>query len=157
MPAQEELIMDNSLKNFIDDWKVKPGGLIMILHHVQQQFGYIPSDIIAEIAKILNISQAKIYGVATFYHFFKLEKPGKHVISVCTGTACYLKGAEELIGEIKRILDIELGQVSADGKFSLEGVRCLGCCGLAPVVMIDGKIFGRVEPKQIKDILKTVG
>jgi NADH-quinone oxidoreductase subunit E len=146
----------NNLENFIDKWKAKPGGLIMILHRVQEQFGYIPEDMIVKIAKILNVSQAKIYGVATFYHFFKLEAPGKHVISVCTGTACYLNGAGELISEIERILKVKLGGITADGKFSLEGVRCLGCCGLAPVIMLDGKVFGRVEPKQIKAILSTV-
>jgi NADH-quinone oxidoreductase subunit E len=147
--------MDNLMK-FIDKWKVKPGGLIMILHRVQEQYGYIPKEIITKLAKTLNISQAKIYGVVTFYHFFKLEKPGKHVISVCTGTACYLKGADELIGEIERHLDVKIGGVTADAKFSLEGVRCLGCCGLAPVIMIDGKVYGRVEPKQIKEILGAI-
>lgn len=147
------LTLSPDLQEFIEKWQDQPGNLIMILHRVQKEYGYVPKEIINELAKLLRISEAKIYGVATFYHFFKLEKPGKHIISVCTGTACYLKGAGDILDELKRLINIDVGQVTEDGKFSIEGVRCLGCCGLAPVVAIDDQVFGRVETKKIKGIL----
>lgn len=142
------------LLEFVSRWQNQPGNLIMILHRVQKHYGYLPKDVIHELAQLLHITEAKIYGVATFYHFFKLEKPGRHIISICTGTACYLKGAGEIIDELQRTLQIGLGQVTQDEKFSMEEVRCLGCCGLAPVIAIDGQVFGRVNPKQIKGILE---
>lgn len=150
----EQTTLSPRLQTFITKWQDKPGSLIMILHRVQEEYGYIPETIIKELAKILKISQGNIYGVITFYHFFKLKKPGKHVISVCTGTACYLQGAEAITEELKRLLQINVGDVTADGNFSLEEVRCLGCCGLAPVISIGDQVFGRVKPKQLKDILK---
>lgn len=146
--------LSDTTQNFIEQWKHKPGSLIMILHRVQEEYGYIPKEAITELAKILNISEGKIFGVVTFYHFFKLNKPGEHVISVCTGTACYLKGAGEILDELKKLLKIDVGQATEDGKFSLEEVRCLGCCGLAPVISIGEQVFGRVEVKQLKDILQ---
>jgi len=149
-----KFMLSDATQNFIEQWKHKPGSLIMILHRVQEEYGYIPKEAITELAKILNISEGKIFGVVTFYHFFKLNKPGEHVISVCTGTACYLKGAGEILDELKKLLKIDVGQATADGKFSLEEVRCLGCCGLAPVISIGEQVFGRVEPKQLKDILQ---
>lgn len=152
--SSEKFTLSDSLRNFIEHWQHKPGNLIMILHKVQEEHGYIPKEAISELAKILNISEGKIFGVITFYHFFKLDKPGKHIISVCTGTACYLKGAGEIIEELKKLLSIDVGQVTTDGKFSLEAVRCLGCCGLAPVISVGEKVFGRVEPKQMKEILQ---
>jgi NADH-quinone oxidoreductase subunit E len=144
---------DNELNSFIEKWQDKPGSLIMILHKVQRHYGYIPKTEITRLAKILKISTGQIYGVITFYHFFKLQKPGENIISVCTGTACYLKGANEIIAELKHLLKIGVGEVTEDGKFSLEAVRCLGCCGLAPVISIGNEIFGRVETKQLKGIL----
>jgi len=152
----EQISLSLALKKFVSQWQDKPGSLIMILHRVQEEYGYIPATIIEELALILNISQGTIYGVVTFYHFFKLKKPGEHVISVCTGTACYLQGADAIIEELKKQLHIDIGEVTVDGKFSLEAVRCLGCCGLAPVISIGEQVFGRVKPKQIKDILKKI-
>lgn len=148
-----EFTFSPELMQFIASWKQKSGNLIMILHRVQETYGYIPKEAISLLAKILNISEARIYGVVTFYHFFKLEKPGRYVISICTGTACYLKGAGQLLEELKRLLNIDIGQITADGKFSLEEVRCIGCCGLAPVISINGEIFGRLEPRQLEGIL----
>lgn len=142
------------LKQFIEKWQRERGSLIMILHKVQEQYGYIPEAAINELAKILKISIGQIYGVITFYHFFKLKQPGSNIISVCTGTACYLKEAGDIIEELKRQLHIDVGQVTADGKFSLEAVRCLGCCGLAPVMSINEQVFGRVTTKQLKGILQ---
>ncbi|MFH0702411.1 MAG: NAD(P)H-dependent oxidoreductase subunit E [bacterium] len=146
--------LSNELIEFIETWKTKPGNLIMILQKIQEEYGYIRRDNISELSKILGISQAKILGVCTFYHFFKLEAPGKNKISVCTGTACYLKGAGKILEEIKKELNIDIGQITENGKFSLEAVRCIGCCGLAPVMTINGEVFGKLEAKKVKNILK---
>ena len=102
---------------------------------------------------MLETPVAKVYGVITFYHLFKLKKPGRHNIAVCMGTACYLKGGKGIIEELETLLGIGLNEVTPDGEFSIEAVRCLGCCGLAPVIMIDGKIYGNVEKDKLAEIL----
>ncbi|OGI26545.1 MAG: NADH dehydrogenase [Candidatus Melainabacteria bacterium RIFOXYA12_FULL_32_12] len=145
--------ISDELREFINKWKNKPGNLIMILHRVQEEYGYISKDIVLELSKILNVSLAKVYGVATFYHFFKLEKPGKHSIAVCTGTACYLKGSGEILEELERILDVKVGNTTVDNEFSLEAVRCIGCCGLAPVMTVDNEVYGKVDKKQLRKII----
>jgi NADH-quinone oxidoreductase subunit E len=134
-------------------WQGKEGNLIMILHEVQNHYGYIPRAASLKLAETLSIPLAKIYEVITFYNYFKLSPPGKHNISVCLGTACYLNGAPEILREVKEILHIEAGSASADGNFHLDTVRCLGCCGLSPVIMIDGKIYGKVKKSEIMEIL----
>jgi NADH:ubiquinone oxidoreductase subunit E len=128
--------------------------LIAILHKVQELYGYLSREAMDEVAITMNIPTAHIWGVATFYHYFKLEKPGKHIISICLGTACYIKGAGELLDQLKRELQIDVGGISADGLFSLEEARCLGACGLAPVMMIDGKIYGSLTSKKVSEILR---
>lgn len=134
MSAIKELTPE--LDTFIDTWKDKPGNLIMVLHRVQQVYRYIPRDVAFLVAKKLGVPLAKIYGVMTFYHYFKLEKPGEHIISVCMGTACYLKGGEDLIKEIERTAHVKVNGTSDDGQFSLQAVRCIGCCGLAPALTV---------------------
>lgn len=141
------------LAAFIDRWKGRPGNLIMILHKVQEHYGYIPREVAFEVAGRLDVPLAKIYGVVTFYHLFRLRKPGKHQIAVCMGTACYLKGGEDIIQEFETLLGTGLNTVTADGLFSLEAVRCVGCCGLAPVLTVDGEVYGRVEKDQLASIL----
>jgi NADH-quinone oxidoreductase subunit E len=142
------------LIGFIKEWKDKQGNLIMVLHKVQQHFGYIPRETAFEVAELLDVPVAKIYGVITFYHLFKLSKPGRNQIAVCMGTACYLKGGEDLILEIERLLGVGLNTVTADGEFSVEAVRCIGCCGLAPVMTVNGEVFGNVKTKELKGILE---
>ncbi len=142
------------LIGFIKEWKDKQGNLIMVLHKVQQHFGYIPRETAFEVAELLDVPVAKIYGVITFYHLFKLTKPGRNQIAVCMGTACYLKGGEDLILELERKLGVGLNTVTADGEFSVEAVRCIGCCGLAPVMTVNGEVFGNVKTKQLKGILE---
>ncbi|RLD31555.1 MAG: NAD(P)H-dependent oxidoreductase subunit E [Bacteroidetes bacterium] len=149
----EEIKFSDELISFISDWKNQPGNLIMILHRVQEEFSYIPRAAAKKISEMLNVSMSKIYGVITFYHYFKLEKPGKHNIQVCMGTACYLKGGEDLVEELESILGIGVNQVTKDGKFSIEAVRCVGCCGLAPVVVISGKVFGKLTKKKLPEVL----
>ncbi|MDD3375440.1 MAG: NAD(P)H-dependent oxidoreductase subunit E [Candidatus Omnitrophica bacterium] len=136
-----------------EKWKDKKGNLIMILHEIQNHYGYVPRDISFELSRILDVPLARIYEVITFYNYFKIDPPGKHLISVCMGTACYLKGAADIVDEIKNILHVEEGQTTKDGLFHLQSVRCLGCCGLAPVMTIDGKTYGKLKKGQIMDIL----
>jgi NADH-quinone oxidoreductase subunit E len=150
---KEEKGFSDELIAFITEWKSKPGNLIMILHRVQQEFGFISRESADTVALLLDIPLASIYGVLSFYHFFKLTKPGEHNIQVCLGTACYLKGGEGLVDEIKNLLGLELGGVTADGKYSLEGVRCVGCCGLAPVMTVSGEVFGKVTKDQLPGII----
>lgn len=130
--------------------------LIAVLHRAQEIFGYLPQHVMDEIALAMDIPTAHIWGVATFYHYFNLTPPGKHVISVCLGTACYIKGAGQILDAIKEHLRIEIGDVTEDGLFSLQGARCLGACGQAPVVMIDEKIHGELDPDKIIKILQAV-
>ena len=135
----------------------KPGELINILHEAQNMHGYLPEDMQRIIARKLNIPASKVYGVVTFYSFFTMTPKGKHPISVCLGTACYVRGSETLLDEIKRTLNIEVGETTPDGKFSLDCLRCVGACGLAPVVTIGEKVYGRLQPKDVQKILEEVG
>ncbi|MGB4407919.1 MAG: NAD(P)H-dependent oxidoreductase subunit E [Sphaerochaeta sp.] len=141
------------LLSFIEEWKDKPGNLIMVLHKVQQEQSYISREAADQVAALLNVPLATIWGVISFYHFFKLTKPGEHNIQVCMGTACYLKGAQPLIEELNKLLAIEIGGVTDDGLFSLEAVRCVGCCGLAPVLTVGGEVFGKVTKGQVAGII----
>ena len=145
-PEQIKSIQD-ICKSFNND----PGELINVLHKTQGYFGYLPAEVQEVIAANLNISVAKVYGVVTFYSFFTMIPKGKHPISVCTGTACYVRGAEKVLDEFKRILEIKVGETTADGKFSLSCLRCVGACGLAPVVLVGEKVYGRVSPDIIKE------
>ena len=137
----------------VDKWSGKDGNLIMILHEIQNHYGYVPREAAFELRRLLGIPLARIYEVITFYNYFKLDPPGKHLISVCMGTACYLKGAPGLLSELKNLLNVEEGQTTPDGLFHLQIVRCLGCCGLAPVMTVDGKIYGKVKKENVINIL----
>ena len=153
MPATAETTLPQGVLDFIEEWREKPGNLIMILHRVQEEYGYIPRHIALALAGELDVPLAKIYGVITFYHFFKLQKPGRNKISVCMGTACYLKGGEDLIDELENLLGIGVNAVTDDGEFSIEAVRCVGCCGLAPVITINGEVYGKLTKAQLPEIL----
>ncbi|MEI7945765.1 MAG: NAD(P)H-dependent oxidoreductase subunit E [bacterium] len=155
-PAEGLQTLTPELKAFIAEWKSKPGNLIMVLHRVQQTFGYIPREVAFEVAELLDTPLAKIYGVITFYNFFKLKKPGRNNIQVCMGTACYLKGGEDIIQELQGILGVGLNTVTPDGEFSLEAIRCLGCCGLAPVLVVNGEVFGKLLTKDLQGLVQTI-
>jgi NADH-quinone oxidoreductase subunit E len=142
------------LVSFINEWKVKPGSLIMILHKTQETFGFIPRPAAEQIALMTGIPLARIYGVITFYHFFKTTKPGKNKVSVCLGTACYLKGGGDMIEEARNYLKIQPDEVTSDGLFSVEEVRCVGCCGLAPVMTVGGDTYGKLSKRQLPDIFE---
>lgn len=153
MPTTEHTKLAAPIMEFIETWRDRPGNLIMILHKVQEEYGYVPRDVALELAHVLDVPLAKIYGVVTFYHFFKLEKPGRNTVSVCMGTACYLKGGNDLIDELESLLGIGVNQVTDDGEFSIEAVRCVGCCGLAPVVVVNDEVYGKVEKTALPEIL----
>ena len=141
------------LKDICRSFHNDSGELINVLHKAQHTFGYLPAEVQEIVAEELNVPVAKGYGVVTFYSFFTMTPKGLHPVSVCTGTACYVRGAEKVLDEFKRILKVEVGDTTPDGKFSLSCLRCVGACGLAPVVMIGEKVYGRVSPDGVKDIL----
>lgn len=143
----KEFIAEVRTKEYPDSY------LIAVLHRTQELYGYLPTDVMDEISQEMAIPTAHIWGVATFYHYFNLTPPGEHVISVCLGTACYVRGAGEILQTIKDELKIDVGEVTEDGLFSLQPARCLGACGLAPVVMIDETIHGELTPKKATQLL----
>jgi NADH-quinone oxidoreductase subunit E len=150
---QAQIEFSKELSAFIDEWKEKPGSLIMMLHRIQEEFSFIPREAAEKLSRSIGLPLAKIYGVITFYHYFKTTKPGKHRLAICLGTACYLKGAQDLIDESRAILNIKGEEVTDDGLFSIDEVRCLGCCGLAPVLMIGNEVFGKVTKDQLPEII----
>ena len=152
MPAGS-IEFSKELNDFIAEWGKKPGGLIMMLHRIQDEFKFIPRSAAERLSVMVGIPLAKIYGVITFYHFFKTTKPGKHTIAMCMGTACYLKGGQDLVEEARSILGIAGDEVTDDGLFSIDEVRCLGCCGLAPVIMVGNEVYGKVNKEQLPDII----
>ena len=129
------------------------GELIMILHEAQSLLGYLPQEIQEVVAEQLEIPIAQVYGVVTFYSYFTMEPKGRFPISVCMGTACYVRGAEKILEELERQLEIKVGETTSDGLFSLNCLRCVGACGLAPVVTIGDKVYGRLTTDKIRDIL----
>ncbi len=137
----------------IGKWKGKRGALIMALHELQNQKGYVPREAAMDISKVLEIPLAQIYEVLTFYNYFKLEAPGRAVISICTGTACHLKGAPEIVKEFSKELEVGVGESCPDGSFHLQCVRCVGCCGLAPVVVVNDKTYGKMKPSDVKRVI----
>lgn len=143
----------DTIKEICKEHKNDPGELINVLHAVQGKLGYLPKEVQELIAVELGIPASKVYGVVTFYSFFTMKPKGKYPISVCMGTACYVRGAEKVLNEFKRQLGIEVGQTTADGLFSLDSLRCVGACGLAPVAMVGSKVYGRLTPADVKGVI----
>jgi NADH-quinone oxidoreductase subunit E/NADP-reducing hydrogenase subunit HndA len=141
------------IKDVCAEFNNSEGELINVLHKVQHKLGYLPAEVQEVVAKELKTSVAKVYGVVTFYSFFTMIPKGEFPISICMGTACYVRGAEQVLSEFKRQLKVEVGESTGDGKFSLNCLRCVGACGLAPVVMVGEKVYGRVAPTQVKQII----
>ncbi|MDI3534080.1 MAG: NADP-reducing hydrogenase subunit HndA [Thermosediminibacterales bacterium] len=142
------------LDEVIEKYKGKEGVLITVLHEAQDIFGYLPLDVQKHVADGLGIPLSEVYGVVTFYSFFSLTPRGKYQISVCLGTACYVKGAAKILDKIKEELNVEVGGVTQDELFSLQATRCVGACGLAPVVIINDDVYGRMVPERVPEILK---
>lgn len=141
------------LKEYIDSIRQSQGILMQTLHKAQEIFGYLPIEVQKFIAHEVDVPLAEVYGVATFYTQFSITPKGKHKIGVCLGTACYVKGSQLVLDKLSKELKISVGGTTEDNEFTLDATRCLGCCGLAPVMMIDGDVYGKLEPKKIPEIL----
>ncbi|MCI1965383.1 MAG: NAD(P)H-dependent oxidoreductase subunit E [Oscillospiraceae bacterium] len=146
---QEEQLLD-----FISRWKGEKGALMPILQKAQSIYGYLPIEVEEMIAEELNLSLEEVYGVVSFYSQFTLNPKGKYAISVCMGTACYVKGAQLILDELSKKLGIKPGGITPDGKYSLDATRCLGACGLAPVMVINGQVYGKLKVEDLDKILQ---
>ncbi|MEL7607912.1 MAG: NAD(P)H-dependent oxidoreductase subunit E [Bacillota bacterium] len=144
------------LDSIIEQWKDQPGGLLPIMQHTQVIFGCVDEKLQQYIAEKTDIPVATIYGVSTFYSQFTLKPRGKNTISVCTGTACYVRGAQHIMDELNKLLGVEVGHTTKDGLFTLEATRCIGCCGLAPAMMVNDQVFGRLKSSDIADIISNL-
>ncbi len=145
---QEEL-----LRQVIAKHKGDPGATMPVLQEAQEIFGYLPEEVQIIIAEGLDVPLSEVFGVASFYAQFSMNPKGRHRISVCLGTACYVKGAADILAAVEQKLGIKSGSVTLDGKFSLDSCRCVGACGLAPVMMVDSDVYGRLTPDQVGAIL----
>ncbi len=149
-------LSDDKIQKIMDiceSYDNEPGELINILHETQSTFGYLPAEVQEVIACKVGVSVAHVYGIVTFYSYFTMKPKGDFPISICLGTACYVRGAEKILDEFKRELSIGVGETTPDMKFSISCLRCVGACGLAPVVMVGEKVYGRVSPDGVKKIL----
>ncbi len=145
---QQDKLLEVIAKN-----KDLPGALLPVLHEAQEIYGYLPIEVQQMVADGLGISLSEVYGVATFYSRFSLTPKGKHKISVCLGTACYVKGSDKVLEEVEKMLGIKSGECTPDGLFSIDSCRCVGACGLAPVMMIDEEVYGKLTPAEVHKIL----
>ncbi len=142
------------LDEFIYSLEDQKGELITVLHRAQDLFGYLPLEVQTHVGKKMGIPLSEIYGVITFYSFFTMTPKGEHPISICMGTACYVNGSENILNEFKRELGLKIGETSNDGKFSIDILRCVGACGMAPIVTVGKKVYGRVKADEVVNILK---
>lgn len=142
------------LRECIAKHKSERGCLMPVLHEAQNIYGYLPAEVQSIIAEELNIPLSEVYGVATFYAQFSLQPKGKHQVSVCLGTACYVKGSDKILAAVEKELRISCGECTPDGKFSIDSCRCVGACGLAPVMIVDDDVYGKLTPEQVPAILE---
>ena len=143
-----------TLDAIIEKHKGRPGGLIPLLEEAQELLGFLPAPVQRRVGRVLNIPLSHIYGVITFYSFFTRHPRGKHVVRVCLGTACYVRGGKKIAEKVEKLFGIKEGETTPDRMFTYETVRCLGACGLGPVVVVDDDVHGRVKPNKLKDILE---
>ena len=146
--------MEKKLQEIITKHKDTRGSLIQVLHEAQDLYGYLPMEVQLKIAEGLNVPLAEVYGVVSFYTQFTTNPKGKYRISVCMGTACYVKGSQEILDKFREKLGINTGECTEDGKFSLDACRCIGACGLAPVVTVNDDVYGKLTADMVDDILK---
>ena len=146
--------IDDKLKDIVKKYKSVDGGIIGALHEVQNAYGYIPEVAQKYLSSELNVPMSKIYGIITFYSRFSLKPKGKYHIQVCLGTACYVKGADKVLERFKQKLEIDEGKTTKDGMFSLESVRCIGACGLAPAIVIDNEVYGKMDEKKVDELIE---
>ena len=145
--------IDEFMKKLFEEYKPIKDNLIQMLNEVQDHFGYVPIEVQKQLSEFLSIPMAEIYGVVTFYSRFSLEPKGKYCISVCLGTACFVKGSQKIMDRLKERLKIEAGQTTADGKFSIDETRCVGACGLAPVFTVNGEVYGKATVQKLDEVL----
>lgn len=143
------------IQTAINETRGQAGALIPVLQRAQGLIGYLPLPVLRSIAREMRVSLSEVYGIASFYSFFTMIPRGKHIISTCMGTSCYVRGGERIMNTLQKELGIDPGETTADGKFSLEMVRCLGCCGLSPVVAVEDKVYRRMTPTKMKEVLST--
>jgi len=143
-----------ALKREIIRYRRKPGPLIQVLHRAQEIFGYLPPEVQFFVAKELNVPLSSVYGVVTFYNFFRTEPVAKHIINICMGTACHVKGAANVAEALSKELGIKIGETTEDKMFTLSTARCFGACGLAPVMMINDEVYGKLTPEKAVEIVK---
>ena len=141
------------IKEICNRYKNEPSPLMIVLTDVQKEYGYIPLEVQEVISAELNIPVSDIYGVVTFYSFFSLKPKGKYVIGVCIGTACYVKGSQNVLDKFGEILNIKCGETTEDGLFTLDGLRCIGACGIAPAISINGKVYPKVQLSEVAHII----
>ncbi|OGK04928.1 MAG: NAD(P)-dependent iron-only hydrogenase diaphorase iron-sulfur protein [Candidatus Riflebacteria bacterium GWC2_50_8] len=146
-------LIKEKIVEICSEFRNDPDDLIAILHKAQGHFGFLPSEVQQAVAEQLHLPVSKVFGVVTFYSYFTMEPRGKYPISICMGTACYVKGAEKVLHEFESKLQIKNGQTTPNGRFSLNTLRCIGACGLAPVVMIGEKVYGGVKPEDAGKII----
>ena len=144
----------DELNKIIEKYKAEPGGLIPLLEEAQALLGYLPITVQKQISDKTNIPLSRIYGVVTFYSFFTMIPRGKHTVKVCLGTACYVKGGKEIKEIIEKEFGVKTGEITSDRMFTYETVRCLGVCGLAPVIVVDGEVYAKVKFSKVKEILE---
>ena len=145
---------DEKMKEILETYTKDKSNLIQILNEVQEYYGYIPKSAQVEISEYLDLPMAEVYGVITFYSRFTLKPKGKYNISVCLGTACFVKGSEKILDRVKEKLGIDVGQTTPDGKFSIEATRCIGACGLAPVFTVNDEVYGKATPEMIDKVIE---
>ena len=141
------------LKQAVEKYEAKESNLIQILHITQAIFGYLPDNVLKFIAEEMDLPLSKVSGVVSFYSLFSTQPKGKHTIKVCLGTACYVRGGTKIVDKIKELLDIDVGETTEDMNFTLEVMRCIGACGLAPAIAVDDTVFKRVNPNKLRQIL----
>jgi NADH:ubiquinone oxidoreductase subunit E len=143
------------LAQIVEENKGKPENLIMVLHQAQNLFGYLPKRVQQMVAEGLNLSVAEVYGVVTFYSFFSTAPKGRNSVKVCLGTACYVRGGQQTLAKVEEELKVKVGGTTDDRKFSVDVVRCIGACGLAPAILVNEDVYGRVKTTKVMEILDT--
>lgn len=145
---------DERIQKILSKYTDDKSNLIQILNEVQETYGYIPKNVQLEISEYLKMSMAEVYGVITFYSRFSLKPKGKYNVAVCLGTACFVKGSEQILERVKQKLGIDVGETTKDGKFSIEATRCIGACGLAPVFTVNDEVYGKATPELVDKVIE---
>lgn len=153
---QMDTAMESDVRECMEVWKDQEGNLIMMLHQIQNRLGFVPREASLLLAEETGVPVARIYEVLTFYHYFKLVAPGRNHITICNGTACYLKGSERILAELESRLEIKDGETTEDRVFHIETVRCIGCCGMAPAIVVNGKTVGKAVPTDMAGVIEGI-